>query len=145
MAYVAFTRAKDSVYCSSVHERLFYGRTQYNKRSRFIDEIPEEYTEEGIGAKKTEPYRRAASGYGETAYRQKLSSDFTRKVEIPGGAPRSTAVTLFCEGDSVVHPVFGNGKVISVRPMGGDALYEVRFEEIGTKKLMASYSRLKKG
>ena len=39
-------------------------------------------------------------------------------------------------GDSVRHKAFGQGMVISVRPMGGDALIEVAFEQVGTKKLM---------
>ena len=34
------------------------------------------------------------------------------------------------------HKAFGEGMVTSVRPMGGDALVEVAFTEVGTKKLM---------
>ena len=39
-------------------------------------------------------------------------------------------------GESVRHYAFGQGLVISVRPMGGDALIEVAFDKVGTKKLM---------
>lgn len=39
-------------------------------------------------------------------------------------------------GDSVRHSAFGQGLVLSVRPMGGDALLEVAFDQVGTKKLM---------
>ena len=39
-------------------------------------------------------------------------------------------------GDSVRHKAFGQGMVLSVRPMGGDALIEVAFDKVGTKKLM---------
>ena len=39
---------------------------------------------------------------------------------------------------------FGEGEIISVRPMGADILYEVVFDNVGTKKLMATYARLKK-
>ena len=39
-------------------------------------------------------------------------------------------------GDQVNHKTFGDGMVISVTPMGGDALIEVAFEQVGTKKLM---------
>ena len=38
--------------------------------------------------------------------------------------------------DQVNHKTFGDGMVISVTPMGGDALIEVAFEQVGTKKLM---------
>ena len=39
-------------------------------------------------------------------------------------------------GESVTHTAFGHGLVLSVRPMGGDALIEVAFDNVGTKKLM---------
>ena len=40
------------------------------------------------------------------------------------------------QGDMVEHTAFGKGMVLSVRPMGGDALVEVAFDTMGTKKLM---------
>ena len=40
------------------------------------------------------------------------------------------------KGDMINHKAFGKGMVISVRPMGGDALIEVAFDGVGTKKLM---------
>mgnify|MGYP001522137598 FL=1 len=39
-------------------------------------------------------------------------------------------------GESVKHAAFGHGLVLSVRAMGGDALLEVAFDTVGTKKLM---------
>ena len=39
-------------------------------------------------------------------------------------------------GDGVRHSAFGQGMVLSVRPMGGDALVEVAFDRVGTKRLM---------
>ena len=39
-------------------------------------------------------------------------------------------------GESVKHAAFGHGLVLSVRAMGGDALIEVAFDTVGTKKLM---------
>ena len=35
------------------------------------------------------------------------------------------------------HTAFGKGMVLSVMKMGGDALLEIAFDEIGTKKLMS--------
>ena len=34
------------------------------------------------------------------------------------------------------HRAFGRGMVLSVLPMGNDALLEIAFDEIGTKRLM---------
>ena len=39
-------------------------------------------------------------------------------------------------GESVRHDAFGQGMVLSVRVMGNDALVEVAFDTVGTKKLM---------
>ena len=51
-------------------------------------------------------------------------------------APVSAAALELRQGDQVEHTAFGKGTVVSVRPMGGDALVEVAFESAGTKKLM---------
>ncbi len=40
------------------------------------------------------------------------------------------------KGDAISHRTFGKGMVLSVRPMGNDALLEVAFDGVGTKKLM---------
>lgn len=52
-------------------------------------------------------------------------------------APASSAPMLqLQQGEMVDHTAFGRGMVLSVRPMGGDALVEVAFDKVGTKKLM---------
>ena len=51
-------------------------------------------------------------------------------------APKTPALELN-KGDMVQHTAFGRGMVLSVMKMGGDALLEIAFDEIGTKKLMA--------
>ena len=40
------------------------------------------------------------------------------------------------------HKAFGEGLILSVKPMGGDTLLEVAFNTVGTKKLMAAYAKL---
>lgn len=40
--------------------------------------------------------------------------------------------------------MFGMGTVLSVREMGADILYEIAFDTVGTKKLMATYAKLKR-
>ncbi|MBQ8432452.1 MAG: UvrD-helicase domain-containing protein [Clostridia bacterium] len=57
--------------------------------------------------------------------------------------PRAVAAT-FVPGDRVKHLTFGTGEVLSVKPMGADVLYEIMFDKVGTKKLMATYAKLKK-
>ena len=68
---------------------------------------------------------------------------------ITVGKPLSTpkppaARETFSPGDRVRHITFGEGEILSVKPMGADVLYEIVFDKVGTKKLMATYARLKK-
>ena len=56
--------------------------------------------------------------------------------------PKKTEI--FAAGDRVRHMTFGEGEILSVRPMGADTLYEIVFEKVGTKKLMATYAKLTK-
>ena len=51
-------------------------------------------------------------------------------------AAGSTSMLQLQQGDMVEHTAFGKGMVMSLRPMGGDALLEVAFDKVGTKKLM---------
>ena len=54
-----------------------------------------------------------------------------------GQKPAASAPLLqLSSGDQIHHKTFGDGLVISVTPMGGDALLEVAFDTVGTKKLM---------
>lgn len=59
---------------------------------------------------------------------------------------KKAPLEVFDKGDRVKHTTFGAGTVLSVRDMGGDALYEIEFDKpgIGVKKLMASFARLQK-
>ncbi|MBO4283477.1 MAG: hypothetical protein J5958_02535, partial [Clostridia bacterium] len=54
----------------------------------------------------------------------------------------SVAAETFAVGARVHSAIFGDGTVLSVTPMGGDAIYEVVFDTVGTKKLMATHARL---
>ena len=52
-------------------------------------------------------------------------------------APTKSAMLDLNKGDMIQHTAFGKGMVLSVMKMGGDALLEIAFDQIGTKKLMA--------
>ena len=63
------------------------------------------------------------------------------------GVPKKPAAPIlpaFSTGDRVHHNTFGDGTVLTTRPMGGDILYEIAFDTVGTKKLMATYVKLTK-
>src|SRR5690606_38472080 len=42
LAYVGITRAQERLFFTSAASRMLYGGTTYNRRSRFLDEVPDE-------------------------------------------------------------------------------------------------------
>ena len=49
-------------------------------------------------------------------------------------------ITVYSVGDRVKHTVFGEGMILSVTKMSSDYMYEIAFDNVGTKKLMATYA-----
>ncbi|MBR4296349.1 MAG: UvrD-helicase domain-containing protein [Clostridia bacterium] len=145
LAYVALTRAKERLFITHAKCRLLYGRTQYNPRSRFVDEIPQtlidDATEQGIVANQ---FASVSQFYG-TSPKIKpsvLREEVTINKQI--FKKPSSNLPILSEGDRVSHMTFGEGEIISVKPMGADTLYEIIFDKVGTKRLMATYAKLKK-
>lgn len=150
LAYVAITRAKEKLYITHTKTRMNYGKTCYNILSRFVrEELPRDLTERDM-PKKVPPRAPLRDYYGVT-HRQSVSKEFSRRVDIgttpvksaPRGA-ESFGVVKFPQGTRVSHQIFGEGTIISSRDMGGDVLYEVSFDSGVTKKLMATFAKLKK-
>ncbi len=137
LAYVAITRAKERLYCIHVRERMIFGKTQFNPRSRFIDEIPEELVDLGY-MPRPEPESAPKSK------KQTISREFYRKADLTANVGRTPTSEQFEIGDRVSHYNFGEGEIISVKPMGADIMYEIVFDTAGTKKLMATYAKLKR-
>ena len=54
----------------------------------------------------------------------------------PRTAAKGGALPDYHKGDMLQHKAFGKGMVLSIQPMGGDALIEIAFDTVGTKKLM---------
>jgi DNA helicase-2/ATP-dependent DNA helicase PcrA len=133
LCYVAITRAKQQLYLSHAKQRMLYGRTTFNRASRFLAEIPEDCL---VARKKTNPTTREAgrtSTYG-------TSRTGTARAAAP--KPVSAAPMLeLSKGDQVIHTAFGEGMVLSILKMNGDALVEIAFEQVGTKRLMLKTAR----
>ena len=164
LAYVALTRAKEQIYILHTKSRLLYNQTQYNPISRFVTEIPDEYIiEEEIeddsfssynmygGGKSYVFVDNSQSGRSQThTEAKKVNSNKNSGymgssiMQPKASAPKQSNLEKFAPGDRVKHLTFGEGEVLSVRDMGADVLYEVMFDKVGTKKLMATYAKLKK-
>ena len=133
LCYVAITRAKQTLTISHAKQRMLYGRTNAAMPSRFLRELPED-----ILVRKGSYYNRAdQTGY----YNRPAQLSYGARPAVPkytAASTQSKAVPLdLKKGDMVQHTAFGKGMVLSVIQMGGDALLEIAFDNIGTKKLMA--------
>lgn len=133
LCYVAITRAKQTLTISHAKQRMLYGRNNAAMPSRFLRELPED-----ILVRKGSYYNGAAqTGY----YNRPAQLSYAARPAVPKYTAASTqikAVPLdLKKGDMVQHTAFGKGMVLSVIQMGGDALLEIAFDNIGTKKLMA--------
>ena len=77
------------------------------------------------------------SSNGVHSYRAPARKE-TRPTAASAAKPKASAAPMLQleHGDMVQHTAFGKGMVLSVRPMGGDALVQVVFDGVGEKKLM---------
>ena len=146
LAYVAITRAKNELYILHAKSRMLYGQTKSNPASRFLGEIPEALLE----MPKVE-VSMPVGGFGASAGGYRPSAAGSRNVgqnvgsSIGRPAAKTTGpVEQLCAGDRVRHMLFGEGTVLTVTKMGADVLYEIAFDTKGTKKLMATYAKIKK-
>ncbi len=154
LAYVAITRAKEKLYVTCAKERFMYGRTTHNSLSRFIkDELPEELIERDVPKKvppraggyqsswQSQQYRRSDS----VSYREmNRAPEISSRPAVKKSNASSFGVERIAPGSRVNHAIFGNGTVLSAKDMGGDVLYEVTFDNGQTKKLMATFAKLKR-
>lgn len=130
LCYVAITRAKESLTISYARQRMIYGRTSAAMASRFLKEIPEECVVRRGGFRAVQERAPAAE---RPAYGRKPAAPSVLRAPAPVAAAPSLELN---KGDMVLHAAFGRGMVLSVMKMGGDALLEIAFDDIGTKKLM---------
>ena len=156
LCYVAMTRAREKLTLTNARQRTLYGRTTPCMPSRFLNEIPEENME-WLSKPRSESWEERDSDYGDRGYgsyggygQRSAAPVVTRRepAEPKAGALRSAAGASKAApkaaaprmqiqaGETVEHDAFGRGLVLSVRAMGGDALVEVAFDSVGTKKLM---------
>ena len=134
LCYVGITRAKDVLYITNAYSRTLYGSTMYNKQSRFIDEIPEELTEQSISVKPTlfDSFDEKPS-YGSFG-------NFYREEKPKQSTPSTSE--HYESGMRVKHKKFGEGTILKATSVGNDWHLEIIFDTVGTKNLMAAYANL---
>ena len=170
LAYVGITRAKKNLTITSARVRMVRGQTQYGKVSRFVREIPPELLSGEIYEPKTkeEPIEQSAfqkarkafrtvpsyggsgygkevgEGYGSTFQSSKATKPVYTKVENQRDFGSAGGSLSYQVGDRVRHIKFGDGEVMAIVSGGRDYEVTVDFDKAGTKKMFASFAKLKK-
>jgi DNA helicase II / ATP-dependent DNA helicase PcrA len=128
LAYVGITRAMRDLTLTWARRRNSFGANSFGARSRFIDEIPVDLTDQPARAAAGLPTGRVASWAGAAAASRELGGDAAGEV--------------FRAGDDVVHAQLGEGVVLGTEPGG---IVVVRFAEDGReRKLMADYAPIRR-
>ena len=124
LCYVAITRAMETLTITHARQRMLYGKTTAALASRFLREIPQKC----INFRGVQPSTQSKIPERSAFTPQKFNE--IKKTITP-------AVTLDLQkGDQVLHTAFGRGMVLTITKIGVDALLEIAFDQIGTKKLM---------
>ncbi|MCG7420670.1 DNA helicase PcrA [Macrococcus epidermidis] len=127
LMYVAITRAEEHLYLTHADMRSLFGRTQANRKSRFITEIPDDILDtptrptypKGV---KRGPARRMTS----TANQQ------------------SAAPSDYKVGDKVMHKAWGEGLVSNVSEKNGSTELDIIFKSVGMKRLLSQFAPIEK-
>ncbi|HOR21345.1 MAG TPA: 3'-5' exonuclease, partial [Ruminococcus sp.] len=142
LAYVAITRAKERLYLTSARQRMLFGQTQRNVTSRFMKEIGTELIEKHDNAAAMRAMLEENDKSVTEVHSATLQQQFARN-KMHAGASQKAAVE-YNAGERVLHNIFGEGTIVSVKKMSNDAMLEIAFEKVGTKKILANFAKLKK-
>ncbi|HEX2153583.1 MAG TPA: DNA helicase PcrA [Acidimicrobiia bacterium] len=120
LAYVGITRAQERLFVTSAASRMLYGGTNYNRRSRFVDEIPDELMERAAKRKRQ------------------------RRSEQVAGPRTTVSPGEIGPGDRVRHDKWGLGTVREITGSGDRAEAEVMFDVEGKRRLLLAWAPLEK-
>ena len=128
LAYVGITRAERRLYLTRAVARGTWGRPEYHKQSRFLDEIPANLIQ----------WRRDESTAAAPAAE--------RLAQRPGvRTPGNRRVPSLSPGDKVTHDAYGLGTVLSVEGRGDDPEAKIDFGgDYGIKHLVLRYAPIEK-
>jgi len=169
--YVGITRAQRKLYLTCAQQRTIYGKTSMSTPSRFLGEIPEEYTERLVprvnaygfananhyGAQQrngTMTFRPSANQMGSGAnFSDKAKSalevmnDMQKRgvnVQPKTGVIRPDTSVEWKVGDKAQHGKWGVGTVVSVKGEGEEVELKIAFPGQGVKGLMQKYAPISK-
>jgi len=136
LCYVAMTRAKRRLYFTCARRRMLFGKTSASESSRFVREISGDNIDIHESANTLSEWPWEQNKFSARGWEPRKSGDLSRlprEAVTPAVKPVSTD---YSKGDAIEHNSFGRGVITSIDTGGGDALLEIAFDDIGTKRLM---------
>ncbi len=157
LCYVGITRAMEKLTLTSANCRMRNGEINFNRPSRFINEIPRYLIKQTYGAvikEEKKPSIPEKPVFSRTGYSPARASIYTKNKKNPFadnpyiqkgfGNDGTSQVPEYREGDTVSHTKFGTGTVTSLTQLDNDYEVIVDFETFGQRKLRSSFARLER-
>ena len=169
LAYVGITRAEEILFLTNANTRTLFGKTGYNRPSRFLREISDDLLQYqglarpanssfGVRFTKEEPtqfgqgmsLQQALQTRKANAQPQKHTGGAQPFSKATGGLPFSKAsdsgnsATDWEIGDIAHHKKWGDGTVLEVTGSGKTQELKIKFPEVGLKKVLASVAPIVK-
>ena len=145
LCYVGMTRAKQKLYLINARQRNIFGNESYNRKSRFIEEIPAELIVSDNPVKQPDAREQAehTRGQRKNFHRYAMDThalgDGTRDVR-PAATPVSKTFEKY---QKVQHDKFGVGTVMEISGSGSSMLVSIDFGAAGVKRFAAAYAPIK--
>ncbi|PXX96553.1 DNA helicase II [Halomonas sp. LBP4] len=128
LCYVGLTRAMRKLYLTHAELRRLHGKETFQRPSRFLRELPEEYLEEvRLRGQISRPVTASRPAVG-----------LSRQTSVNGGGD----LPSLSLGQRVHHPVFGEGVILNAEGEGERARVQVSFEGEGDKWLVLGFAKL---
>ena len=149
LCYVGITRAMKRLSLSAAKQRMLRGETQYNRPSRFINEIPRYLLKMTLPTHRRGQMNRTVSTldfdqpFTERSYKQPQISN--KPYVLPKAkqfAGKQMGTLSYEVGDTVKHIKFGLGTVLDITMGGKDYEVTVEFPNYGVKKLLSTFANL---
>lgn len=147
LAYVGITRAEEELFLTNALSRTLYGKTQYNRPSRFVKEIEEELlANKGNAAPTGFGSSTGASGGSGTFSPKTFKAEYKQAATRGVSSKQETAAAgeNWQVGDKVQHKKWGQGTVVRVGGSSKDVELDVAFPSQGIKRLLAAFAPIEK-
>lgn len=169
LAYVGITRAEQLLFVTNANARTLFGKTSYNRPSRFIREIDDELLQyQGLARPANSSFgvRYSNSSDQSMSFGKGMSLQQALQARKAKVQPTSRGVQLYSKavkgvpfgqasgaskeavdwqiGDIAHHRKWGDGTVLAVTGSGKTQELKINFPEVGLKKLLASVAPIEK-